>query len=135
MSTPTQIYTYTPTGPVRQNLPPCVEFRLPFSQFIRICEYLHTLMYLCIHMHTHSHIHINQQDPDISIRRRALDLVYLLVNSTNVRALVKELLNCECFVFLCVSTLQSILNVHLFINFSNVRGLIQALPPFFLKYV
>ena len=32
------------------------------------------------------------QDPDISIRRRALDLVYLLVNGTNVRALVKELL-------------------------------------------
>jgi len=33
------------------------------------------------------------QDPDISIRRRALDLVYLLVNPTNVRALIKELLN------------------------------------------
>lgn len=32
------------------------------------------------------------KDPDISIRRRALDLVYLLVNSKNVRMLVRELL-------------------------------------------
>ena len=32
------------------------------------------------------------KDPDISIRRRALDLVYALVNSTNVKALVRELL-------------------------------------------
>jgi AP-1 complex subunit gamma-1 len=34
-----------------------------------------------------------RQDPDISIRRRALDLVYLLVNPGNVRPLVAELLN------------------------------------------
>eukprot|EP00290_Baffinella_frigidus_P058635 CAMPEP_0180360018 /NCGR_PEP_ID=MMETSP0989-20121125/11664_1 /TAXON_ID=697907 /ORGANISM="non described non described, Strain CCMP2293" /LENGTH=651 /DNA_ID=CAMNT_0022351151 /DNA_START=46 /DNA_END=1997 /DNA_ORIENTATION=- len=32
------------------------------------------------------------KDPDISIRRRALDLVYLLVNGTNVKPLVNELL-------------------------------------------
>jgi AP-1 complex subunit gamma-1 len=33
------------------------------------------------------------KDADISIRRRALDLVYLLVNTKNVRMLVRELLN------------------------------------------
>ena len=33
------------------------------------------------------------QDADISIRRRALDLIYALVTKNNVRALVKELLN------------------------------------------
>lgn len=33
------------------------------------------------------------QDADISIRRRALDLIYALVTKANVRALVKELLN------------------------------------------
>ena len=33
------------------------------------------------------------RDPDISIRRRALDLVYLLVNENNIRVLVRELLN------------------------------------------
>ena len=32
------------------------------------------------------------KDPDISIRRRALDLVYSLVNNNSVRALVRELL-------------------------------------------
>lgn len=33
------------------------------------------------------------KDPDISIRRRALDLIYALVNAENVRLLVPELLN------------------------------------------
>lgn len=33
------------------------------------------------------------KDPDISIRRRALDLVYALVSKGNVKSLVKELLN------------------------------------------
>jgi AraC-like DNA-binding protein len=33
------------------------------------------------------------KDADISIRRRALDLIYALVTKSNVRALVKELLN------------------------------------------
>jgi AP-1 complex subunit gamma-1 len=33
------------------------------------------------------------RDPDVSIRRRALDLVYALVNADNVRPLTKELLN------------------------------------------
>eukprot|EP01105_Mastigella_eilhardi_P007126 TRINITY_DN1857_c0_g1_i1.p1 TRINITY_DN1857_c0_g1~~TRINITY_DN1857_c0_g1_i1.p1 ORF type:complete len:642 (+),score=204.16 TRINITY_DN1857_c0_g1_i1:326-2251(+) len=33
------------------------------------------------------------KDPDISIRRRALDLIYTLVNDSNVRVLVRELLN------------------------------------------
>ena len=33
------------------------------------------------------------KDADISIRRRALDLIYALVTKTNVQALVKELLN------------------------------------------
>lgn len=33
------------------------------------------------------------KDVDISIRRRALDLIYALVNPSNIRALVRELLN------------------------------------------
>jgi len=33
------------------------------------------------------------RDADVSIRRRALDLVYALVNAENVRPLTKELLN------------------------------------------
>ncbi|KAH3766242.1 clathrin-adaptor gamma chain [Pelomyxa schiedti] len=33
------------------------------------------------------------KDPDVSIRKRALDLVYTLVNESNVRILVRELLN------------------------------------------
>jgi AP-1 complex subunit gamma-1 len=33
------------------------------------------------------------KDHDISIRRRALDLVYALVNETNIRMLVRELLS------------------------------------------
>ena len=33
------------------------------------------------------------KDPDVSIRRRALDLLYSLVNKQNVRALVREMLN------------------------------------------
>lgn len=33
----------------------------------------------------------NSQDSDPSIRKRALDLVYLLVNDTNVKPLTKEL--------------------------------------------
>eukprot|EP01130_Rhizamoeba_saxonica_P018090 TRINITY_DN8960_c0_g1_i1.p1 TRINITY_DN8960_c0_g1~~TRINITY_DN8960_c0_g1_i1.p1 ORF type:complete len:857 (+),score=195.70 TRINITY_DN8960_c0_g1_i1:31-2571(+) len=33
------------------------------------------------------------KDPDVSIRRRALDLIYSLVNKSNVRILVRELLN------------------------------------------
>ena len=33
------------------------------------------------------------KDADISIRRRALDLIYALVTPQNVKALVKELLN------------------------------------------
>eukprot|EP00742_Colponemidia_sp_Colp-10_P000433 GILJ01000474.1.p1 GENE.GILJ01000474.1~~GILJ01000474.1.p1 ORF type:complete len:866 (-),score=167.22 GILJ01000474.1:91-2688(-) len=33
------------------------------------------------------------KDPDISIRRRALDLTYALVNESNIKSLVKELLN------------------------------------------
>jgi len=33
------------------------------------------------------------KDADISIRRRALDLIYALVTKTNVKALIKELLN------------------------------------------
>jgi AP-1 complex subunit gamma-1 len=33
------------------------------------------------------------KDPDISIRRRSLDLIYALVTKNNVKALVKELLN------------------------------------------
>ena len=32
------------------------------------------------------------QDSDVSIRRRALELVYNLVNESNVKALTKELL-------------------------------------------
>jgi len=41
------------------------------------------------------------KDPDVSIRRRALDLIYSLVNETNIRILVRELLN-----FLLISDVQ-----------------------------
>lgn len=41
------------------------------------------------------------QDNDVSIRRRALDLVYALVNETNVKMLVRELLN-----FLLISDIE-----------------------------
>eukprot|EP00020_Sapocribrum_chincoteaguense_P005511 CAMPEP_0170738184 /NCGR_PEP_ID=MMETSP0437-20130122/4516_1 /TAXON_ID=0 /ORGANISM="Sexangularia sp." /LENGTH=874 /DNA_ID=CAMNT_0011076603 /DNA_START=44 /DNA_END=2668 /DNA_ORIENTATION=- len=41
------------------------------------------------------------KDPDVSIRRRALDLIYALVNGSNVRVLVRELLN-----FLLLSDVQ-----------------------------
>jgi AP-1 complex subunit gamma-1 len=41
------------------------------------------------------------KDPDVSIRRRALDLIYSLVNGSNVRVLVRELLN-----FLLLSDVQ-----------------------------
>jgi len=34
----------------------------------------------------------NVQDPDVSIRRRALELSFALVNSSNVRTMMKELL-------------------------------------------
>ena len=33
------------------------------------------------------------QDADVSIRKRALELVYLLVNDTNVKPLTKELVD------------------------------------------
>ena len=33
------------------------------------------------------------QDADVSIRKRALELVYLLVNETNVKPLAKELVD------------------------------------------
>jgi len=41
------------------------------------------------------------KDPDVSIRRRALDLIYSLVNESNIRILVRELLN-----FLLISDVQ-----------------------------
>eukprot|EP01111_Echinosteliopsis_oligospora_P011184 TRINITY_DN3628_c0_g1_i1.p1 TRINITY_DN3628_c0_g1~~TRINITY_DN3628_c0_g1_i1.p1 ORF type:complete len:863 (-),score=268.97 TRINITY_DN3628_c0_g1_i1:49-2637(-) len=41
------------------------------------------------------------KDPDVSIRRRALDLIYSLVNESNIRILVRELLN-----FLLISDAQ-----------------------------
>ena len=34
-----------------------------------------------------------QQDADVSIRRRALELVYALVNESNIQALTTELLD------------------------------------------
>jgi len=33
------------------------------------------------------------RDPDISIRRKALELTYSIINSENVKALVKEMIN------------------------------------------
>ena len=36
---------------------------------------------------------MNCQDADVSIRKRALELVYLLVNDTNVKPLTKELVD------------------------------------------
>jgi hypothetical protein len=36
---------------------------------------------------------LDWQDGDVSIRRRALDLIYALVTKSNVKPLVKELLN------------------------------------------
>jgi AP-1 complex subunit gamma-1 len=33
------------------------------------------------------------KDPDVSIRQRALELTYQLVNSNNVKELVREMLN------------------------------------------
>jgi AP-1 complex subunit gamma-1 len=38
-------------------------------------------------------LHIKYQDADVSIRKRALELVYLLVNDTNVKPLTKELVD------------------------------------------
>ena len=37
--------------------------------------------------------HMYAQDADVSIRKRALELVYLLVNDTNVKPLTKELVD------------------------------------------
>ena len=36
---------------------------------------------------------MHSQDADVSIRKRALELVYLLVNETNVKPLTKELVD------------------------------------------
>jgi AP-1 complex subunit gamma-1 len=36
---------------------------------------------------------MHSQDADVSIRKRALELVYLLVNDTNVKSLTKELVD------------------------------------------
>jgi AP-1 complex subunit gamma-1 len=53
----------------------------------------------CVHKDTaavqrHRNVIVdNLKDADISIRRRALDLIYALVTKNNVKALVKELLN------------------------------------------
>jgi len=33
-------------------------------------------------------------DPDISIKKRALDLLYAIINGSNIKSLVKEMLNC-----------------------------------------
>lgn len=38
-------------------------------------------------------VSINMQDSDVSIRRRALELVCALVNETNVKTLTKELVD------------------------------------------
>jgi AP-1 complex subunit gamma-1 len=36
---------------------------------------------------------VHYQDADVSIRKRALELIYLLVNDTNVKPLTKELVD------------------------------------------
>jgi AP-1 complex subunit gamma-1 len=36
---------------------------------------------------------VHSQDADVSIRKRALELIYLLVNDTNVKPLTKELVD------------------------------------------
>ena len=47
---------------------------------------------LAVQRHQKTIVHC-LRDPDISIRTRALDLVYALVNRTNAKELVAEMLN------------------------------------------
>lgn len=46
------------------------------------------------------------KDPDVSIRQRALELTYQLVNSDNVTELVREILN---YLVVCASEHKAIL--------------------------
>jgi len=47
------------------------------------------LIWFCTYFQSHMYV----QDADVSIRKRALELVYLLVNDTNVKPLTKELVD------------------------------------------
>ena len=48
------------------------------------------------HTHTHTHIHTShppQTERDVSVRQRAIDLLYAMCDHTNAQTIVEELLH------------------------------------------
>ena len=43
--------------------------------------------------HTHTHAHTPQMECDVSVRQRAIDLLYAMCDHTNAQTVVEELLH------------------------------------------